>query len=384
MTLDYLRLTGRPAADIALVEAYTKAQGLFRTDQTPEATYATVIDVDLGAVVPCLAGPRRPQDRVTLEGRASRSSRSRRTEMQAALKKGAAKPAAAATAVATALARVGRPGRSRRRRGRGDHQLHQHVEPERDDRRRPARQEGGRARPDQQAVGEDVARARLAGGHRLSPEGRPDDAARGARLRPRRLRLHDLHRQQRAAAGRGLGDHRGRRTSSSPRCCSGNRNFEGRIQPQVRANYLASPPLVVAYALAGTMTVDLTTEPLGTDPDGKTVFLKDIWPSEAEIAGVDAGGGAAASCSPRSTPTSSRATIAGARCRRRKASASPGTDDSTYIRKAPFFDNLTAEPAPLTDIMERARARRARRQRHHRPHLAGRHRSRRTARRGST
>ena len=102
MTLDYLRLTGRPAADIALVEAYTKAQGLFRTDQTPEATYATVIDVDLGAIVPCLAGPRRPQDRVTLKDAKSKFATAS-TEMQAALKKGAAKPAAAATAVATAL-----------------------------------------------------------------------------------------------------------------------------------------------------------------------------------------------------------------------------------------------------------------------------------------
>jgi aconitate hydratase len=132
---------------------------------------------------------------------------------------------------------------------------------------------------------------------------------------------------------------------------SGNRNFEGRIQPQVRANYLASPPLVVAYAIAGKMTVDLTTEPLGTDGAGAPVYLKDIWPSEAEIqASMLAAVGSdlfAAKYADvfkgddrwRALPTPEGERFAWA-------------DDSTYIRKAPFFDNLTPEPEPLTDIMD--------------------------------
>jgi len=130
---------------------------------------------------------------------------------------------------------------------------------------------------------------------------------------------------------------------------SGNRNFEGRIQQQVRANYLASPPLVVAYALAGKMTVDLTCEALGTDKAGKPVYLKDVWPSEAEI------------------QASMLAAVGSEMFKAKYQDVFKGDDrwralpapegerfawepDSTYIRKAPFFDGLTAEPSPLTDI----------------------------------
>jgi hypothetical protein len=131
---------------------------------------------------------------------------------------------------------------------------------------------------------------------------------------------------------------------------SGNRNFEGRIHAQVKASYLASPPLVVAYALAGKMTVDITTEPLGTDPDGKKVFLKDIWPSEAEI---QASMGAAVGSD---LFLEKYADVFKGDDRWRALPTPEGerfawTDDSTYIRKAPFFDDLTPEPAPLTDIM---------------------------------
>jgi aconitate hydratase len=130
---------------------------------------------------------------------------------------------------------------------------------------------------------------------------------------------------------------------------SGNRNFEGRIQPQVRANYLASPPLVVAYALAGTMKMDLTSEPIGQDGDGKPVFLKDIWPAEREIQDV------------------MLKAVHSAMFREKYAHVFDGDErwrelptpegdrfewdsTSTYIRKPPFFDGLTLEPKPLTDI----------------------------------
>ena len=112
-------------------------------------------------------------------------------------------------------------------------------------------------------MGEDVARAGLEGRHGVLRPGRAGRAARGARLPPRRLRLHDLHRQLRPAAGGDLRRRSAPRTSRSSRCCRGNRNFEGRINPDVKMNYLASPPLCVAYALAGTMDIDLLDEPLG-------------------------------------------------------------------------------------------------------------------------
>jgi aconitate hydratase len=130
---------------------------------------------------------------------------------------------------------------------------------------------------------------------------------------------------------------------------SGNRNFEGRVQPLVRANYLASPPLVVAYALAGSMSVDLTREPLGTDPAGAPVFLRDIWPSQAEIqtamaASIDAG----------MFREKYRDVFKGDE--RWQALPAPSGDlfqweaDSTYIRRPPFFDDLDMTPTPLADI----------------------------------
>ena len=150
---------------------------------------------------------------------------------------------------------------------------------------------------------------------------------------------------------------------------SGNRNFEGRIQQEVRANYLASPPLVVAYALAGTITKDLTTEPLGTTPDGKDIYLKDIWPTEQEI-----------------QTTMVKAVTAGM-FRRSYAKVYDGDErwqglqvpegsrfewepDSTYIRKPTFLEGMTMTPPAGKQILGGARAGAARRQRHHRSHLA--------------
>ena len=135
-----------------------------------------------------------------------------------------------------------------------------------------------------QALGQDLAGPGLPGGHGLPGAGRAGRAARGAGLLPGRLRLHDLHRQlgppARRRSPRPVREH----DLSVVSVLSGNRNFEGRIHPDVRMNYLASPPLVVAYALAGTMDIDLTTDPLGTDSDGRPVTLADLWPSDAEVA----------------------------------------------------------------------------------------------------
>ena len=152
---------------------------------------------------------------------------------------------------------------------------------------------------------------------------------------------------------------------------SGNRNFEGRIQQQVRANYLASPPLVVAYALAGRMTIDLTTEPLGTDQAGAPVYLREIWPTEREI-----------------QETMLRA-VTSEMFREQYADVFSGDErwqtlsvptgdrfawepDSTYIRNPPFFDGLTLQTDAAQGHHRRARAGDARRQHHDRSHLAGR------------
>ncbi len=132
-------------------------------------------------------------------------------------------------------------------------------------------------------VGQDLACTGIPGRRRISRQVRPAGFARRARLQPRRFRLHDLHRQFRPAAGADLEDDQREGPDHVAGVLSGNRNFEGRISPDVQANYLASPPLVVAYALAGTVQKDLTTEPLGIGSDGQPVFLKDIWPTSQEI-----------------------------------------------------------------------------------------------------
>ena len=136
---------------------------------------------------------------------------------------------------------------------------------------------------DAQALGEDLARAGLDGRHRLPPEGRPDRVPRPAPVQSRRVRVHDLHRQLRAAAGRDLGRGRGEGPGRSARCSPATATSRAGSTRTCKANYLASPPLVVAYALAGRMDIDLASEPLGQGSDGEPVYLRDIWPSAEEI-----------------------------------------------------------------------------------------------------
>ncbi len=150
---------------------------------------------------------------------------------------------------------------------------------------------------------------------------------------------------------------------------SGNRNFEGRINSDVRANYLASPPLVVAYALAGSMDIDLTSEPLGTGADGRPVYLRDVWPSRARDRGDHRPGAPPRACSSASTPTSSPATSAGTACGVPAGDTYAWDEASTYVKQPPYFAGMPAEPAPATDIRGARVLARLRRQHHHRPHL---------------
>ena len=152
---------------------------------------------------------------------------------------------------------------------------------------------------------------------------------------------------------------------------SGNRNFEGRINPDVKMNYLASPPLCVAYAIAGSMDVDLYNEPLGTDDHGNDVYLKDIWPSSAEVAEV------IVEAVQSDMFHKSYGEVFDGDERWNSLEVPTGDlfewdERSTYVRRPPFFEDLPREPEPLEDIQRRARAGGARRQRHDRPHLTGR------------
>jgi aconitate hydratase len=348
MTLDYLRLTGRDPARVDLVEAYAKAQGLFLSPGDADPVYSETIELDLDTVEPSLAGPRRPQDRVALRN-AKSGFRSSVETLQAGIEK-------AASATAEAMASEG--GVAVLPAEQLDHgsvviaaitsctnTSNPSVMIAAGLLAKKAVERGLSTRP--------WVKTSLAPGSKVVTE-----YLREAGLQPYLDQLGF------SLVGYGCTTCIG---NSGPlpddvsaeieaknlvvaSVLSGNRNFEGRIQQQVRANYLASPPLVVAYALVGRMTVDLTTEPIGVDKSGVVVHLREIWPSDREI-----------------QDTMVRAVHAGmfreqyadvfSGDERWQSLAVPAGDrfewerDSTYIRNPPFFDGVTLEPAPLTDIV---------------------------------
>ena len=188
MTLDYLRLTGRDPAQVTLVEQYAKAQGIFRTPGAPDAVYSEVVNLDLGTVEPSLAGPKRPQDRVSLT-KAKTAFQTALPSMQVPAKGGSGAAASAKSAVALADPAVD-VARSRRGSNRRNHQLHEYVEPERHDRRRPAREEGGREGADAQGLGKEQPRSRLEGRHGVSQRRRAQSVSGQAWFQSRWLWMH--------------------------------------------------------------------------------------------------------------------------------------------------------------------------------------------------
>jgi aconitate hydratase len=343
MTLDYLRLTGRERPHVQLVEAYARAQGLFRSDATPDATYSEKLELDLTTVEPSLAGPRRPQDRVSL-AKAKTSFASALPDLKKAVKMAASGGTAVATATAlehgsvviaaiTSCTNTSNPSVMI---GAG---LLAKKAVAKGLRRKPWVKTS--LAPGSKVVTDYLAKAGLREpldqlGFNLVGYGcttcignsgpLPDDIA--ADVREHSLVVCSV--------------------------LSGNRNFEGRIQQDVRANYLASPPLVVAYALAGSINVDLTREPIGKGSDGADVYLRDIWPNEQEI-----------------QQTMLHAVTEEA-FRLQYANVFEGPDrwrtlpvptgdrfqwdqHSTYIRRPTFLENVTLEPVPRADI-SRARA----------------------------
>ena len=248
-TLDYLTITGRTAERVALVEAYAKAQGMWRTADTPDPVFTDTLELDLDDVAAlarrpeAAAGPRRPRRR---QGRLRQARWS--TEFRKAGELGQARQG---------RGRQLRP-RPRRRRDRRDHLLHQYLEPERDDRRPACCPQRRRQGPEARSRGSRP-RSRRAARSWRSISRRP--ACRTTSTSS--ASTSSASAAPPASATRGRCRRQSRRrsttTTSSPRAVlSGNRNFEGRVNPDVRANYLASPPLVVAYALAGSMLVDLS------------------------------------------------------------------------------------------------------------------------------
>ncbi|MBO2519874.1 MULTISPECIES: aconitate hydratase AcnA [Limnochorda] len=269
-TLNYLRGTGRDPGLIDRVERYCKEQGLFRTADSPDPEYSDLLELDMSTVEPSLAGPRRPQDRVPL-GQVKASfqktlrehfGRNGEAELPGPSENGRLSDGAVAIAAITSCTNTSNPSVMV-----GAGLL-----------AKKAVERGLRVKP--------YVKTSMAPGSRVVT-----DYLEAAGLLPyfEALRFHVVGYGCTTCIGNS-----GQLPASAAQqveegdlvvaaVLSGNRNFEGRINPLVKANYLASPPLVIAYAIAGRMDIDLTTEPLGYDPNGQPVYLRDIWPSQEEI-----------------------------------------------------------------------------------------------------
>ena len=335
-TLRYLELTGRSAEQVALVEAYAKAQGLWH-DPSAEPVYSEYLELDLASVVPSLAGPKRPQDRVVLS--------------EAKAKFADALPTYTADAARTATFTID-----------GEEVTIGHgavtiaAITSCTNTSNPSVMVGA-ALLAKKAVEKGLTRkpwvkTTLAPGSKVVT-----DYYDKAGLTPYLDKLgFDL-------VGYGCTTCIG---NSGPlpeevsaavnaedlavvSVLSGNRNFEGRINPDIKMNYLASPPLVVAYAIAGTMDLDITTESLGNDSDGNPVYLRDIWPSPTEVqTTIDA-------CIDADMYTARYADVFAGDERWQSLPTPTGAtfdwqDSSTYIRKAPYFDGMSRTPQPVSDI----------------------------------
>jgi aconitate hydratase A / 2-methylisocitrate dehydratase len=332
-TLAYLRFTGRSEDHVRLVEAYAKVQGLFRTDQTPDPVFSDRLELDLARVVPTMAGPKRPQDSVPL------------TQAKVSFEKSLTAPAkhvavqnngdrfdlADGSVVIAAITSCTNTSNPSLMLGAGLLA-------------KKAVERGLRSKP--------WVKTSFAPGSKVVT-----DYIEKAGLWPylESLRFHLVgygcttcignSGPLPEAIGKAIKDN----NLVAVSVLSGNRNFEGRINPLCRANYLASPPLVVAYALAGRMDFDMATEPLGSDSSGRPVFLRDIWPTPQEV------------------ETTMRQAVSSEMFRKEygdvftgdahwRALPVPEGDlyawdaNSTYIKHPPYFENMPLKPAPLADL----------------------------------
>ena len=345
-TLAYLRKTGRSPAEVDLVERYSKEQGLFRTAATPDPAFTDTLELDRATVEPSLAGPKRPHDRVAL----SAMKESFRKALVAPVKERGFGLAPEATQKAVAV----------EVRGQKTELRHGSVVIA------AITSCTNTSNPSVMLGAGLLARKAVRRGLRVPPHVKTSLAP-GSKVVTEYLRraglLPDLEALGFHVVGYGcttcIGNsgplpaevskavNDGKLVAAA--VLSGNRNFEGRVNPDVKANYLASPPLVVAYALAGTTDIDLTTEPIGTAVDGGAVKLADIWPSQKEIAELEAAIGAEMFQASYGNafdgnPDWNAIPVAG-------GDLFGFRDDSTYIQEPPFFQGLTKVPAPLTDIV---------------------------------
>ncbi|WP_417851660.1 aconitate hydratase AcnA [Thalassoglobus sp.] len=364
-TLRYLERTGRSAEQIDLVEKYFKAQGMFLTPESPEPEFTATLELDMGTVEPSLAGPKRPQDRIVLTGMKSQWEQDLSATFGKSTKGGESTPesmtseggAAVATAVAEDPGLAGVPVEFD---GKNFELKHGSVVIA------AITSCTNTSNPSVMIGAGLLARNAVAKGLSSQPWVKTSLAP-GSRVVTDYLANSGLNVPLDALGfnlvGYGCTTCIG---NSGPlpepiskaiqendlvacSVLSGNRNFEGRVNPDVKANYLASPPLVVAYALAGTTDIDLTTEPIGQDKDGNDVFLKDIWPTQKEIADT-----IASAMSPEMFVKQYSESAAGPP----EWQAISGAEGdlyawdkkSTYVQEPPFFQNMDAEPSPIKSI----------------------------------
>jgi aconitate hydratase len=333
-TLAYLRFTGRSQEQIALVEAYCKEQLLFRIDATPDPAFSEVLELDLGSVEPTVAGPKRPQDRVALKN--AKTSFTKVVEGLPAKRiavrnNGDAFELSSGAVVIAAITSCTNTSNPSLMLGAGLLA-------------KKAVERGLQVKP--------WVKTSLAPGSKVVTDYLNTS---GLMTYLEKLKFHLVGYGCTTCIGNSgplpepIGTAIKENNLVAVAVLSGNRNFEGRVHPLVRANYLASPPLVVAYALAGRMDVDLTSEALGSDTSGKPVYLRDIWPTAQEV------------------ETTVRAAVTKEQYRKTysevfegdahwKAMPVPEGDlyqwdaNSTYIKLPPYFENMPKKPAPLADI----------------------------------
>lgn len=331
VTVDYLAFTGRPTEQLALVEAYAKAQGVWHDALTTEPTYSEYVELDLSTVEPSLAGPKRPQDRVGLgqvRGAFKKALDREPKEVSGehyatTLRDGAVTVAAITSCTNTSnpsvLVAAGLVAQA-------------------------AVERGLSAKP--------WVKTSLAPGSRVVM----DYLERANLVEPLdKLGFYLAGYGCTTCIGNtgplldGVSDAVNAHDLSVVSVLSGNRNFEGRIHPDIKQNYLASPPLVVAYAIAGTVDIDLQVEPLGFDQEGAPVYLRDLWPTDKAVAEA-----VRASLTPEMFKTRYASAFSGDD----RWQAVPSTNavtyawdkNSTYVKLPPYFDGLTMEPGVVSDI----------------------------------
>ncbi len=357
-TIRYLKDTGRPAEVVALVAAYAKAQGMFRVKTTPDPMFTDVLKLDLATVEPSLAGPKRPQDRIALKDVKNGFAISMDKEFNKASEMKKRVPVEGknydlghgdvAIAAITSCTNTSNPnvmigaGLLARKAAARGLQAKPWVKTS--------------LAPGSQVVGEYLEKSGLQKdldklGFNLVGFGCTTCIGNSGPLPPENSKTINENDLVAAAV------------------LSGNRNFEGRVNADVRANYLASPPLVVAYSIAGSMQIDLAKEPLGLDSKGKNVFLKDIWPSNKEI------GAFVAKNVTKKIFATKYADVFKGEANWRKISVKGGmTYDwdkkSTYVQNPPYFVGMKKAPAPIEDIVEARILGLFLELDHHRPHLA--------------